>query len=401
VQIKLAPANGGGFALTHVRVTPPATYRTQGGASATKQHAAPSASAEAELATAQSEGPAVEEELRIEEVAPASGAAPSLPPKPTPASKTKADSDGVAAAQTDNEALFMPAAKFCGARAGYVFKRGKQGVGYYRDVAPAEQPGKKAVSFSGGNGASAATNSASPPPGPVDQASAAKKAAADALFAKGDAAGAANAYTELLSTMPPSTAIGHTALSNRSACHLALRDWSRCAEDCDEALTAARADLPARALVKLRLRRAEARLSMGLREMAAADVHEAERLRPSEDTTAKAQIEAFEERLKSATNPAVRANDVVGGRSAPPAKAKFDTVISGEAPNRTLTLNVPLPGVKSLADVTLELSNLSLNLLGEGVEIEAPLPFQVDSATASAKFSAKAGVLRIKAKESS
>ena len=42
---------------------------------------------------------------------------------------------------------------------------------------------------------------AAAPPSPIDQACAAMKASADALFAKGDAAGAAVAYTELLAKL--------------------------------------------------------------------------------------------------------------------------------------------------------------------------------------------------------
>ena len=68
---------------------------------------------------------------------------------------------------------------------------------------------------------------------------------------------------------------------------------------------------------------------------------------------------------------------------------------------RTLTLHVSLPGVRSLGDITLEISNTSVHVHGAGYALDETLPFTVDSGAASAKFSAKQAVLRVKAPESS
>jgi hypothetical protein len=73
--------------------------------------------------------------------------------------------------------------------------------------------------------------------------------------------------------------------------------------------------------------------------------------------------------------------------------------VSGESPGRSLTLNVSLPGVRTLADITLEISNTSVHLSGAGYHLDEMLPFSIDSAAALAKFSAKAAVLRVKAPE--
>jgi len=250
------------------------------------------------------------------------------------------------------------------------------------------------------------------------------KASADALFAQGDAHGAAKAYTELLGKMPPSTQLGHTALSNRSACYLAVQEWSLCAGDCDEALASARTDLPARARVKLHLRRAEARLSLGLRELAFADVRDAEHLRTFNDATAEAQIAAFKQRL--AATPAQAMQQAVAARAKggkdsyclPESAATPDTpdvgeaaaaergstpevqlAVAGDSPSRSLTLNVSLPGVCTLADITLEISNTSVHVHGAGYSLDESLPFAVDSAQAVAKFSSKHSMLRVKASE--
>ena len=122
--------------------------------------------------------------------------------------------------------------------------KGRLGVGYYVDKPASEAADgtkkKKSVYF----GCEATGDDERDEPkrrgdadtsgaGPVDQASAAIKSAADALFAQGDASGAVEKYTTLLATMPPSTKLGHAALSNRSACYLAQQQWAECAADCD------------------------------------------------------------------------------------------------------------------------------------------------------------------------
>ena len=52
-------------------------------------------------------------------------------------------------------------------------------------------------------------------------------------------------------------------------------------------------------------------------------------------------------------------------------------------------------------DITLEISNTSVHVHGAGYSLDEQLPFTVDSSAASAKFSAKAAVLRVKAPEAS
>ena len=64
-----------------------------------------------------------------------------------------------------------------------------------------------------------------------------------------------------------------------------------------------------------------------------------------------------------------------------------------------LTLSIALPGVATLADLTLEISGEGVHVSGAGYQLDEALPFAVDAAAASAKFSAKAGVLRVKAPE--
>ena len=431
VQLKLAPAEGGGFALTAVRVTPPSSFRN---AEAVASASARAAAAAAKTAAAQSE--ADQQRVAAPEPTPAPA---SVPPAATPSSLDDIDdADEARIVEVDDEqpppkpappappappsgdGAFEAASAFAGAKAGYVFKSGASGLGYYKDAkggaaATATPQPPKAVSF-----ADSASDSrpAAPPPSPVDQACANMKSEADALFAKGDAAGAALVYTELLAKMPPSTQLGHTALSNRSACHLAQREWSLCASDCDEALKAARSDLPGRAKVKLHLRRAEARLNLGLRELANADVREAEHLREHGDTTAEAHIGAIKAKLAATPAAAVqqeianKANpgskvkataappvEVSVGEAAAEAKPKVEVAVVGEAPSRSLTLNVSLPGVRTLSDISLEISNTSVHVHGAGYALDEALPFAVDSSSASAKFSSKASMLRVKATE--
>ena len=449
IQLKLAPTTEGGFQVTAIRVTPPSSYRQPG---STKHLEA--ASTNAAAAT-----PPQEEKKAPPAPPPAKPHAPpppaKKPPPPSPPAAAVDDDDepriveveespsavrdwarGKSETQTppaapvappfgnDGTAAFVASSEFAGARPGYVFKRGGEGLGYYKDRALATNAkGVSKVSFV--EDKAAPEKPASPTPTPVDQASASMKSAADALFAKGDAAGAALSYTSLLERMPPSTQLGHTALSNRSACYLAQQEWSKCAADCDEALRTARSDLPAKNKVKLHLRRAEARLSLGLRELAGADVRDAEQLRTASDTAAGEQIAAFKKRL--AATPAQQAQqaaavaaaskdfgaamDLEETRASPradvvpaasdDAKPKVDLAVVGDAPSRSLTLNVSLPGVRTLADITLEISNTSVHVHGAGFALDEPLPFAVDSASASAKFSSKVGVLRVKAPEAS
>ena len=83
---------------------------------------------------------------------------------------------------------FLAASAFAGPKAGYVFKKDRQGLGYYRDAHRDEAAAKKGVSFAvEAKAAEKAKDEEAA--GPVDEASAAMKVAADALFAQGDAAG--------------------------------------------------------------------------------------------------------------------------------------------------------------------------------------------------------------------
>ena len=82
-------------------------------------------------------------------------------------------------------------------------------------------------------------------------------------------------------------------------------------------------------------------------------------------------------------------------------KPTLELKIAGDSPSRSLTLNVALPGVRTLADISLEISNTSVHVHGEGFALDEKLPFTVDSSAASAKFSSKAGMLRVKAPEAS
>ena len=74
-------------------------------------------------------------------------------------------------------------------------------------------------------------------------------------------------------------------------------------------------------------------------------------------------------------------------------------VSQSDSPSRSLTLNVALPGVRTLADITLEISNTSVHVHGAGYSLDERLPFAVDSAQAVAKFSSKHSMLRVKAPE--
>ena len=432
VQLKLAPANEGGYAITAIRVTPPSIYRTatdkapvgNTAVAGTKPPASKPAPAPAPApapvpAPAPAPAPAApvpvgdnddDDDERIVEIEPE--VTPPAPSKP-PAS-AMAVTPPVADAPPGGP--FIAASAFSGAKEGYVFKKGADGLGYYLDAKKGPSD-KKGVSFEAPPLDASSSSKVPPPTAPVDEAAAAMKSAADALFAKGDAAGAAAAYTELLAAMPPSTPIGHTALSNRSACHLAQQHWEDCAADCDEALSAARQDLPARAKVKLHLRRAEARMALGLRELARSDVREAAHIVPSDDAAGSKQIAAFKERLgglSSVAADAVKPNHGLtnlavsaGGEGKAPAieapasevRPKVDVSVNGEKPGRSLTLNVNLPGVRTLNDITLEISNSSVHVSGAGFLLDETLPFAVDSDAASAKFSAKAGVLRVRAPE--
>ena len=80
-------------------------------------------------------------------------------------------------------------------------------------------------------------------------------------------------------------------------------------------------------------------------------------------------------------------------------RPQIDLAVNGESPGRSLTLNVSLPGVATLGDITLEISNTSVHVSGAGYCLDETLPFTVDSGAASAKFSAKAAMLRVKASE--
>jgi len=247
------------------------------------------------------------------------------------------------------------------------------------------------------------------------------KKGADALFAAGDAAGAAGAYTAILEKASPTTALGHSVLSNRSACHLLLEEWGKCAADCDEALQVAAKDLPDQKRIKLYLRRAEARLALGLREMASADVHEADRLTDGKtDAPTMANVKGMKERVaakkkvppgppaaSAATTPAA-AKPVPTPPAAPPAPAEpatttptVEVALSGEAPSRQLTLTVALPGVAKISELELEVSASEIAIHGGGFALKHALPFAIDDSQASAKFSSKAGSLRIKAPEAS
>ena len=62
-------------------------------------------------------------------------------------------------------------------------------------------------------------------------------------------------------------------------------------------------------------------------------------------------------------------------------------------------MQVVLPGVTSLADLVVELSDTALAVEGGGYSLSKRLEFAVDSTAASAKFSSKTSTLKIKAVE--
>lgn len=81
-------------------------------------------------------------------------------------------------------------------------------------------------------------------------------------------------------------------------------------------------------------------------------------------------------------------------------RPQVELSVAGAAPSRTLTLNVSLPGINNLSDVALEISDTSVHLRGGGFALDEALAFTVASGSASAKFSSKQSLLRIKAPES-
>ena len=75
----------------------------------------------------------------------------SKPAAPAPAAAAAA-APAAATASSSSSAAFIKAAKFSGAKAGYVFKKGTQGVGYYKDTPPVPQlKGGAAAAAAGGN----------------------------------------------------------------------------------------------------------------------------------------------------------------------------------------------------------------------------------------------------------
>ena len=477
VQVKLAPANEGGYLLTAIRVTPPGTFRTPAAPKTAptvvdpSQTSAAPAQVQSQAKTAAKESPplaeaggpssgkrtdpvpeawsAADDDVdRIVEIEPEAENQPpvalarSAPPRcsavaqePSPAtteatSVAAAPAGAAGAASVDEQPAFVAASTFAGARLGYVFKKGARGMGYYVDAAAPK--GNRRVEFAttvapeGVSDVCEADTSAQQA-SIAASAAAEQKQAADALFAAGDAKGAANAYTALLHTMPPSTSLGHTALSNRSACYLAMEEWGPCAADCDEALQTAHSDLPPRAKIKLHLRRAEARLAIGLREMASTDVHEASRLVRQDDTASEAQINAFKARL-AALKPAVPAAALVSASahtvskptpSSMPApetasgedqmhsREEITTVpeatvsVDGEAHHRAVTVRIALPGVTSIGQMSVEISESDIHVSGCGYSFDQRLPFTVNADEASAKFSRKDSSLRVRATEAS
>jgi len=466
VQAKLAPAAEGGFMLTAIRVTAPASFRAHGAEKNTNgaQAAAKAAAkADADAATkkrvvAKFDG-GDDEDDAAPAAAPTKAAAVAPPKKENvpppkqqqskPTDWTKVDDDDDRIVEIEPEAIqevvkevkegkpfagnalphpankgvaadvdFLQVAAFGGAKEGFVFKKGSQGLGYYRDSVHRVAAASRKVGFAAEE--PAAASDAAVRDAPSLEMTEAKKGA-DALFAAGDAAGAAGAYTAILEKASPTTALGHSVLSNRSACHLLLEEWGKCAADCDEALQVAAKDLPDQKRIKLYLRRAEARLALGLREMASADVHEADRLTDGKtDAPTMANVKGMKERVaakkkvppgppaaSAATTPAA-AKPVPTPPAAPPAPAEpatttptVEVALSGEAPSRQLTLTVALPGVAKISELELEVSASEIAIHGGGFALKHALPFAIDDSQASAKFSSKAGSLRIKAPEAS
>ncbi len=73
--------------------------------------------------------------------------------------------------------------------------------------------------------------------------------------------------------------------------------------------------------------------------------------------------------------------------------------MSGDEGSRQLAVSITLNGVSSLSQLSLELGDDSIFLDGGGYSLNYELPFAINSATATAKFSAKTSVLKIKAAE--
>jgi len=479
VQIKLAPATEGGFVPTAIRVTPPARFRipppapppADSGPAADRAPDAAAAAPAAPPPAAAAQAPPAAPPPSPPKPPPAP-AAPPKPPKPEPVQWTAEDDSAsrfeeideaeatptppppvaptppppVASSSGDESPAqppFVAASAFGGARAGYVFKKGPKGLGYYWDTQQHRQQAsvsgggapvgsktaQKKVGFAAGDQPTGTEEEAADPEEVARAAEgAAKKQAADALFSGGEPQAAASAYTALLEAMPPSTAVGHAALCNRSACYLALKQWDACAADCEEALGATRETTAPRAKVKLHLRRAEARLALGLRELAIADTREAERIAPHGDTASEAQVEAMRAKIEQAKLPGSK---VAGLKSpyapkvsAEPTKAPLHETqaaaqaaavevaaetagvkpavqwtVAGEAPGRNLTVEIVLPGVAKISQVNLEMTDQMIHIHGAGFALDQELPFAVDSAAAAAKFSSKAATLRVKAAE--
>ncbi|KAK9837385.1 hypothetical protein WJX84_003845, partial [Apatococcus fuscideae] len=127
----------------------------------------------------------------------------------------------------------------------------------------------------------------------------------DGLARSGNHAGALNAYTRALTLDPTLTA----ALSNRSSCHLALRNHRECIQDCTAALEQLGLAEPgegpdgagagrARQQAKLHTRRASAHLALSNSAAALEDLQQAVRLQPAD-----AALERDLARLEAAERP--------------------------------------------------------------------------------------------------
>ena len=218
VQCKLAPASEGGFVLTNLRVTPPNALRNASAAAAgdaVEMIASGDGVAEAAGPAGEdtmSEGAEktraliekMQEEVAADKAAAAEKAAGNgaaekaaveeATAKEKVAAKEKAAQEEVAKEKAAKE------------------KTAKEKVAAKEKMAKEEAAAKEKAAAGGSSG----------------------KAAADSLFAAGDVAGAADAYSALLSE----TGVENTGplLSNRAACYLALRKHSACEADCDAAL---------------------------------------------------------------------------------------------------------------------------------------------------------------------
>ena len=63
------------------------------------------------------------------------------------------------------------------------------------------------------------------------------KGKGDDFFRKGDFSSAMNAYNSAIEMSSADEAVMISAISNRAACRLKMRQYERCIEDCDETLT--------------------------------------------------------------------------------------------------------------------------------------------------------------------